>query len=157
MNRVEIEQTRQYDELWGLLLMADPSKEIVSAYLNQSSVYVAKINGIIVGSYVLFRESSLEFEIKNIAVSPEYQKMGIGYQMLIHAQSVYQDVGGSKLKICTGNTSTHQIALYKKAGFCIESIVTGFFIENYIDPIYENGARCEDLVVMFHEASVVVR
>ena len=144
----EIEASTNYDDLWELLLLADPSEVLVRAYLKDGKVFVARVSGVVVGVYVLLQLSDVEYEIKNIAVAPQYQNRGLGLLMLSHAKGLLSHGANVELKICTGNTSIQQIALYKKAGFQIVSVQKDFFVDNYAQAIFENGQRCKDLVVM---------
>ena len=148
MDKLTIEKTEDIEGLWDLFLLADPSREMVQKYLPFSDIYIAKRDDKVAGVLVLCKVSQKIYEIKNIAVAPDLQRKGIGYNLLLHAKSVLTDCKGYELRICTGNTSTHQISLYKKAGFSIASIEVGYFIRNYPEPIYENGSRCEDLVIL---------
>jgi len=145
---MNIEQTENFEDLWELLLLADPSREFVEQYLPSSKVYIAKINNRIVGVAVLFKHREGLFEIKNLAVAPQHQGKGVGYKLLIYVKSLLTESPEAELRICTGNTSEHQIAFYKKVGFKVTSLEKGYFLKNYPDPIYENGARCTDLVVL---------
>ena len=40
------------------------------------------------------------------------------------------------------------LALYQKMGFEMDSIRKGFFIDNYPEPMYENGILVRDMVVL---------
>lgn len=151
MPEIKIELANEIDNLWGLLLSADPYKDHIEEYINQSKIYIARLNEKIAGVYALYHFGNSVYEIKNIAVSPEFQNQGIAYQMLLHAQNICNSIQNSKLSICTGNSSKQQISLYKKAGFEIINIRKGFFIENYPSPVYENGIRCVDQIVMQYE------
>ncbi|RIO99278.1 GNAT family N-acetyltransferase, partial [Staphylococcus gallinarum] len=46
----------------------------------------------------------------------------------------------------TGNSSIGQLAFYQKAGFRIVAVEMNYFVNNYEDPIYENGILCRDLI-----------
>jgi ribosomal protein S18 acetylase RimI-like enzyme len=141
---LEIALAEDCQGLWPLLLLADPDKEIVKEYIDSCSIYVAKSNDQIVGLLALSNESAEECEIKNIAVSPVFQNQGIGRQLLNHAKLIANQ-SNMRLKICTANTSKHQLSLYESVGFTISTILKGYFIKKYPEPLFENGARCEDL------------
>lgn len=145
---IKIEKTGNSDDLWNLLLLADPSRELVEQYLPSSDVYTAVIDNQAVGVAVLYKHSEGLFEIKNLAVDPQHQGRGIGYKLLMHVTSLFATSSEAELRICTGNTSEYQIALYKKAGFEITSVEKDYFLKNYPEPIYENGDRCMDLVIL---------
>ena len=131
-----------------LLLLADPSEEMIQTYLPHSLKFIAKINKIVVGIYVLFPISASNVEIKNISVDNAYQRKGIGTILLHHAIVTASEKGYKKILIGTANASIGQLYLYQKLGFEIESIKENFFIDNYNEPIYENGIMCKHMIML---------
>ena len=63
---------------WSLLLLADPSREVIEKYIQESDVYTVRKNDVTVGVYVLKNISRDRVELKNIAVDEKYQGQGIG-------------------------------------------------------------------------------
>jgi N-acetylglutamate synthase-like GNAT family acetyltransferase len=61
-----------------LLLLADPSEQIVKEYLKRGQCYVAELSGNIVAVYVLLPTRPETVEIVNIAVNENHQGKGIG-------------------------------------------------------------------------------
>ena len=53
--------------------------------------------------------------------------------------------GARAVEIGTGNSSLDQLALYQKLGFRTTGIVAGF-LDDYPEPIVENGIACRDMV-----------
>ncbi len=146
---LSIKQLEADDEIpYALLLDADPSKEMVEKYLKGSEIYVAKISNEIIGVYVLYPISSKIGEIKNIAVKEEHQGKGIGKLLLEHAFKQAKVKGYKELIIGTGNSSVGQLYLYQKTGFQIANIKWNFFIDNYPNPLYENGIRVQHMIVL---------
>jgi len=131
---------------WDLLLLADPSEEMVSAYLKGSFCYVAELDNSVVGIIVLFPTSKDLIEIKNIAVSEYMQGKGIGSKLIKHGIEAAKEDGFKTVEIGTGNSSISQLALYQKAGFRIIGIDQDFFVRHYPEPIYENGIQCRDMI-----------
>jgi ribosomal protein S18 acetylase RimI-like enzyme len=138
------EDQKPYD----LLLLADPSVFMLEKYLSASAVYVAEMDALIVGVYVLFPIDTTTVEIKNIAVAETQQGKGIGKQLLEHAIAQAKARGFSEIKIGTANSSIGQLALYQKMGFEMDSILKGFFIDNYPEPMFENGILVRDMVIL---------
>ena len=131
----------------NLLLLADPSEEQVMSYVNEGECYVAVAHDEIVGVYVLllnYEQSTAE--IMNVAVAEQMQGKGLGKKLVLHALEVAKSLSMSKVEIGTGNSSIGQLALYQKCGFRITGIVENFFVDNYPDPIVENGIQCRDMV-----------
>lgn len=131
---------------WDLLLLADPSEQMVSAYLKGSFCYVAELDDSIVGVIVLYPKTKEIIEILNIAVSEYMQGKGIGSKLIKHGIEAAKEDGFKTVEIGTGNSSIRQLALYQKAGFRIIGIDQDFFVRHYPEPIYENGIQCRDMV-----------
>lgn len=104
------------DEILALLLLADPSIEMINQYISESSIYIleqSKLTGVI----VLKEVSESTMEIMNIAVSEAYQGKGYGKLMLKEAEKIANHSGYNNLIIATANSSLNQLALYQKCGF----------------------------------------
>ncbi|MDM5299496.1 GNAT family N-acetyltransferase [Bacillus pumilus] len=129
-----------------LLLLADPSKEKVLAYVQSGSCFVAYHEQDIVGVYVLSSLSQRTVEIMNVAVKKSWQGIGVGKQLILHAISEAKTAGAHTIEIGTGNSSIHQLALYQKCGFRLSSIDHDFFLQHYDEPIFENGIQCIDML-----------
>ncbi|WP_373522388.1 GNAT family N-acetyltransferase [Aquiflexum sp.] len=137
---------------YALLELADPSRRMIDSYLPISEIYLTESGDKIIGVYVLFPLDQKEtIEIKNIAVLPEFQGKGIGKMMLGHAEEISKNMGFSKLRIATANTSIAQLRLYLIQGFLLIEIIPDFFIDNYELPIFENGVQCRDLMILEKE------
>ncbi|OBS86324.1 acetyltransferase [Bacillus pumilus] len=130
----------------GLLLLADPSKEKVLAYVQSGSCYAAFHAQEVIGVYVLSSLSQHSVEIMNVAVKESWQGRGIGKQLIRHAIAEAKATGFHTIEIGTGNSSIQQLALYQKCGFRLTSIDHDFFLKHYDEPIYENGIQCMDMV-----------
>jgi ribosomal protein S18 acetylase RimI-like enzyme len=129
-----------------LLLLADPSEQIVKEYLKRGQCYVAELSGNIVAVYVLLPTRPETIEIVNIAVNENHQGKGIGKQLVSHAIENAKLQGYKTIEIGTGNSGVGQLALYQKCGFRIVGIDRDFFVRNYADEIFENGIQCRDMV-----------
>lgn len=131
-----------------LLELADPSREHINSYLENGTCYIAKLGSQSIGALVLERVNETTLEIKNIAISESEQGKGYGKVLLLHAEELSRQESYKKLIIATGNSSIGQLALYQKAGFEIDGIEKNFFLENYIDPIFENGIQCKHKIFL---------
>ncbi|NLR63141.1 GNAT family N-acetyltransferase [Chitinophaga varians] len=137
------------DELpYDLLLLADPSREIIDSYIRDSRVYVALIGDVRVGVYVLTPLEDKKAEVKNIAIHESWQGRGLGKQLLTDAAIKARDLGFRTLVIGTGNSSVAQLYLYQRSGFEITAIRKDFFIQHYPEPIYENGIQCKHMIML---------
>jgi len=140
--------TRQQDlpNLNNLLLLADPSMKQINSYLKSGLCYIGFNDDITVGAYVLLQKTNTLAEIANIAVYPEFQGKGYGKALLLDAIENARSNGFTTIKICTGNSSINQLALYQKCGFRMAHIDCDYFVINYPEPIFENGIQCFDRI-----------
>lgn len=136
---------------YNLLLLADETVEAIDKYLFDSEVYVLEQENKTIAVYVLQPLNGNEVEIKNIAVSTDYQKQGIGSLLLRDAASRAKGNGFKTIIIGTGDAATTQLHLYQKEGFEIFEIKENFFVENYPEPIYENGTQLKDIIMLKKE------
>lgn len=136
---------------YDLLLLADPSREMIDTYIRHSRVYVALMDDIRVGVYVLMPLGAKKAEVKNIAVHESWQGRGLGKQLLADAAVKARELGFETLVIGTGNSSVAQLYLYQRSGFDITAIRKDFFVQHYPEPIYENGIRCKHMIVLEKE------
>jgi ribosomal protein S18 acetylase RimI-like enzyme len=131
---------------YELLLMADPSRELVEEYLAIGDCRVAEIKGKVIGVYVLIKLDAHTSEIINIAVDEEMQGQGIGKKLIRDAVQTAKELGCKTIEIGTGNSSIGQLLLYQKCGFRMTDVIEDFFVDNYNEKIFENGIQCRDMV-----------
>ncbi|MFB9329825.1 GNAT family N-acetyltransferase [Paenibacillus aurantiacus] len=136
------EETPPYE----LLLLADPSKPLVDAYLSAGTCHVAELGGETIGVFVLLEKHAGTLEIMNIAVAERYQGRGFGQALLAEAVEEARRRGAVFMEIGTGNSGFQQLYLYQKCGFRMVAIDHDFFVRNYEEPIVENGIPCRDMV-----------
>lgn len=149
IHNLDIRKVNNREEIpFNLLLLADPSKDLIEHYIDNSMIYVAYSNDQTIGCFVLSELINKTIEIKNIAVAEEFQKRGIGTILLKDAIQKSKTKGFERIIIGTGNTSFGQLHLYQKAGFRIAQILKDYFINNYKEPIWENGLQCKDKLVL---------
>ena len=133
---------------YELLLLADPSKDLVEEYIKCSELFIAIRNDETIGVIVLFPLTAETTEIKNIAVKSEFQGQGIGSYLIKNV--IERALLNKQESICIGtaNSSVGQLLLYQKLGFEITEIKRNFLIANYSEPIYENGIQAIDMLVL---------
>ncbi|WP_230157411.1 GNAT family N-acetyltransferase [Peribacillus sp. Bi96] len=129
-----------------LLLLADPSRELVEAYLGSGTCFVAEMDKQMIGVYVLLQKGPELIEIMNIAVDERLHGRGIGKRLIEHAIHYARKQGYKTIEIGTGNSGIGQLALYQKCGFRITGVDRDFFNRNYSGAIYENGIQCQDMI-----------
>jgi ribosomal protein S18 acetylase RimI-like enzyme len=134
------------EDLMELLLLADPSEEIVKEYVTRGECFVAEIERRIIGVYVLLPTRPETIELVNVAVAEEMHGRGIGKQLVMDAVKVAKAKGFKTIEVGTGNSGIGQLALYQKCGFRIVGVDLDFFIRHYSENIYENGIQCRDMI-----------
>ncbi len=147
MIEVIVEQTK--DSIPNdLLLLSDPSEEVIAEYINLSTKFIARLNTKIVGALVLLKTRPKTMEIMNISVYEEYQNKGIGKQLINKAIEYAKENKITTLEIGTGNPGLIQMILYQKCGFRIVGVEFDYFRKNHKEKIFENGIECRDMIRM---------
>lgn len=129
-----------------LLLLADPSRNIVEEYLKRGDCFITEYDNQVIGVYVLLPTRPETVELVNVAVAEEHQGRGIGKELVMNAIQLAKEKGYKTIEIGTGNSSIAQLALYQKCGFRITGIDIDYFIKHYQEKIFENGIQCRDMI-----------
>jgi len=138
---------------YSLLLLADETIEAIDNYISDSEVYILYKEEITtpIAVFALHKNSDYEVEIKNIAVAKEEQSKGIGSYLLDEIKKIAQKSKYKQLIVGTGDCNFGQLHFYEKNGFIKYATRKDFFIENYPEPIIENGIRLRDMILLKHE------
>ena len=131
---------------YKLLLLADPSRQLVDTYLADGECYIIEEKSGIIGVFVLVELHKETIEIKNIAVREDLQGQGTGKNLVFDAIRIAKENGYEFVEIGTGNSSIGQLALYQKCGFRISGIIKDYFVDQYDEIIMENGIQCMDMI-----------
>jgi len=131
-----------------LLLLSDPSEEVIAEYIDASIQFVARLDAVIVGALLLLKTRPGTMEIMNVSVYEEYQNKGIGRQLITKAIEFAKVSGMKSLEIGTGNPGVIQMMLYQKCGFRIVGVEPDYFRKNHEEKIFENGIECRDMIRM---------
>lgn len=133
---------------YNLLLLADETVEAINKYIHQSDIYVLERDNEIIAVYALQTISTDTIEIRNIAVDKAFQGQGIGRELLDHAVDRAKEMGFKKIIVGTGDAAIKQLHLYQKVGFEIYDIKHRFFLDNYAEPIFENGIQLKHMIML---------
>ena len=128
-----------------LLLLGDEDEKMIDKYLERGEMYILDDNGII-AECVVTDEGNKILEIKNIAVSSKFQKQGYGKKLIEFITEKYSE-NFSVIQAGTGD-SPLTIPFYEKCGFRISKFVNNFLIDNYKNPIYEEGVQLIDMIYL---------
>ena len=98
-----------------ILLIGDEQEDMVLKYLNRSEFFVLEIDGAAVGVCAVTDEGNGIYELKNIAVKPEFQHNGYGKMLIEFVVSHYSECFDTLLA-GTGD-SPLTVPFYEKCGF----------------------------------------
>ncbi|CAM4480264.1 N-acetyltransferase [Paenibacillus phoenicis] len=145
---VKIRLLKDHEDIpLDLLLLADPSQEMIEEYLQRGQCYVGLHDrDKVIAVIVLLQTRPGTLEIVNIAVREDFQGRGIGKKLIHFAIDKAREQNVKTIEIGTGNSSIGQLFLYQKCGFRITGIDRDFFIRHYPEKIYENGIQCRDMI-----------
>ncbi|WP_260260276.1 GNAT family N-acetyltransferase [Vibrio intestinalis] len=131
-----------------LLLEADPDTRAVENYLQDSICFVAHLHNKIIAACIVKPTCTTSAEIFNVSVFPEYQKMGIGSELLHYVIKTLSATNITRLELGTG-TFGHQLTYYQRAGFRVDSVIKNHFLDSYDQPIWENGIQHKDMLRLY--------
>ena len=130
----------------SLLLEADPDEVSVEAYLRRSRVMLAIVSGCIVG-VIVYELQRKEARLWNIAVIADHRRSGVASELMRMMCRQLQSLSIGSVFVGTGNSSIGPLTFYQRLGFRIESVNKDYFA-SYDPPIYENGIRCLDMIIL---------
>jgi len=134
-------------EYIDLLLLADEQENMIDKYLENGEMFVLDDNGI-KAECVITKENNGIYELKNIAVLPEYQRKGYGKSLIEFLFIHYFDC--NVLFVGTGDCPS-SLSFYNKCGFTESHRIKNFFVDNYDRPIFEDGIQLVDMVYLKKE------
>ena len=130
-----------------LLLLADEQEDMIDRYLEAGDMHVLSIGGAPVCVAVVTPYSDTACELKNLATDPQFQKQGHATRLMAALFKYY----AARFRTMYVGTSDSGVAFYTRLGFTPSHTVTGFFTDNYPEPIYENGVRLTDMLYLKKE------
>lgn len=139
-----------------LLLLADEQESMIDRYLERGDMFVMYTETERPVSVAVVTSEGLPgvYELKNLAVSPDFQHKGYGSRMISHICLHYSRVCHT-LTVGTGE-NPQTIRFYRKQGFAYSHTVPNFFTEHYDHPIVENGKRLKDMIYFSKPVSDII-
>ena len=136
----KIENKEDYIDL---LLEADPSKDMIHKYLNDSDVYALKKEDELISIAVILHIDRKTLELKNIVTKENYRNKGYAKTLLKSLCGNYKQ----KYDRMLVGTTENNIPFYVKQGFDkYEKTIKNFFIDNYKEKIKDGELTCTDLI-----------
>ena len=87
-----------------------------SRVIAEHAVYVADLDGVVVGVLVLIYEHG-QVLMDNVAVSPDHQGQGIGGVLIRYAEQTVESQGYKGIELYTHQRMTENIAMYRSRGY----------------------------------------
>ena len=130
----------------SLLLLADEQESMIDRYLERGELYVMLDEQMQepLAVAVVTMEGEGVCELKNLAVSPSYQRKGLGRQMVEYLFDRYKD-SCHTMFVGTGD-SQQTVGFYRSCGFTYSHTIPDFFTRHYDHPIVEEGKVLRDMI-----------
>ena len=130
-----------------LLLLADEQEDMIDKYLDRGEMFVLEDDGV-KAECVITKESEGVYELKNIAVVPEFHRKGYGKYLIEALIDNYKDC--KVLYVGTGDCPS-TLSFYHSCGFKESHRVENFFVDNYYHLMFEDGIQLVDMVYLKRE------
>ena len=141
--RMQVKKIENKEDYIDLLLEADPSKDMIHKYLNDSDVYALKKEDELISIAVILHIDRKTLELKNIVTKENYRNKGYTKTLLKSLCGNYKQ----KYDRMLVGTTENNIPFYVKQGFDkYEKTIKNFFIDNYKEEIKDGELTCTDLI-----------
>lgn len=127
-----------------LLLLGDEKESMIDRYLDRGTMFVLEDPEVRALCDVT-DEGSGVLELKNIAVTPAYQKLGYGKRLIGFLEKHY--AGSFRILRAGTGDSPLTTPFYKALGFTEAARIPDFFTTHYDHPIFEAGRQLRDMVI----------
>lgn len=146
MNIIQITNNKkQYIEL---LLLADEQESMIDRYLERGEMFVLKDKGV-KAVCVVTDEGEGVCELKNIAVTPHFQRQGYGKRLINYLLTHYAGKYNQMI-VGTGDVPS-TTGFYKSCGFEYSHRIENFFTDNYDHQMIEDGVLLKDMIYLKRE------
>ena len=107
-----------------VISLSNPKEEILD---KGGYIYYATVDGAVAGTVSMLRITSDEFELGKMAVSGNYQGLGLGNILMQHCINEAQRLGIKKLILFSNTSLGPAIHLYRKYGFVEAAFEPGHY------------------------------
>ena len=135
---------------FNLLLLADEEEDAIRKYIYDAAIYTLYCEEQLdpIAIVALLRVSESEIEIKNIGVLESFRNMGIGSLLLDRVKEIAHKENYREIIVGTADSGIDQIRFYERTGFVKYAIKKNYFIDNYTQPIFDDGVLLKDMVML---------
>ena len=138
----KIKDNKDKEKYIDFLLEADPSKEMIRKYLDDSDLFILYKDDRIASIAAVLKKSEDICELKNLVTVEEFRGKGYASKLLKYLFGTYKQ----KYKKMIVGTSENNIPFYVKNGFDnYYKTIKNFFIDNYKEEIWDNETKCIDM------------
>lgn len=137
--------TEDKERFMDLLLLADPEEDMVWKYLGTGDLF-ALYDGDLKSVAVVLGLNGRECELKNLATYPEAQRKGYAGHLFAFLFDYYKD-SYETMFVGTGDSDLI-LSFYNRHGFEYSHRKENFFVDNYPEPIIDNGVLLVDMVYL---------
>jgi len=142
MEIISIRQIPAQQANMELLLLAD-EEEHLPTYRDRAEAYVLEMDDELAAQALVTDEGD-RCELQNLAVMPEYQRLGLGKMLLAWVTDAYR----GRCKKMTVSTSPANVPFYEACGFTVAFWEKDYFLKAYAKPVIENGEQLRDRCVL---------
>jgi len=128
-----------------LLLLADEQEDMIDKYLYRGDMFALYDDGL-KSVCVVTDEGGGVFEIQNLATYPQFQNRGYGRYLIDYVCEFYKNRGVTML-VGTGDSPV-SVPFYEKSGFTFSHRIENYILEQYADPIFEDGVQLRDKIYL---------
>lgn len=141
--RLQVKKIENKEDYMEMFLEADPSKDMIHKYLNDSDVYALKKENEIICIAAILHIDHKTLELKNIVTKEEYR--GKGYAKIL-LKSLCGNYKQKYDRMLVGTTENN-IPFYVKQGFDkYEKTIKNYFVDNYDEEIKDGDIICTDII-----------
>lgn len=101
-------------ESHDMLMLDNPQSTVID---RGGFIWIAIVDGKIVGSSAIVKEGEGEYELAKMAVIPEYQGRGISRLLIEKSLNKAKQAGAHRVTLFSNHQLTNAISLYEKYGF----------------------------------------
>ena len=131
---LEIKQIFEKEKYIYLVLEADPDKEIVEKYIDDSDMYGLFEEGEILAEVIITKVNDNICELKNIATAKLSRGKEYGKKLIKYVIQLYKN----KYKKMIVGTTENNIPFYVKCGFDkYYKTIKNFFNDNYSEEVFD--------------------
>ena len=125
-----------------ILLEADPSKKLVTEYLENGELFTLYYRDELACLAVVLPIDEKTCELKNIVTIEKFRGIGLGKQMIKYLFDNYK----TRFEKMIVGTTENNIPFYVKQGFDkYEKTIKNYFVDNYDEEIIDGDIHCIDM------------